>query len=278
LFDLTSSKPKNGQLESWQDKENKELSEQRGSMERHIGALVNRFAIIRIKFRHKEIYIRPIIESIMALQNIVTHEDLVGKKVHKFKHRRQWHDYLMSLEDYLQKEIVSVSNDREQRRREDEQRAYEHTNSISIWVSNWEQNVNMRANQEEENRRQAALQEEESRVLTQNMLGDIEEEAPLLTRLESAAHNQEERDLEIAANILREWDEQDRQIQTNTTTTTTTTNTTNTTNTMVSRPAQSNTISRYLKVRKPSLSPLQVRTVVQRGPSKRRATALPSED
>ena len=71
------TKPRGEDLPAYKLRENKEISEQRGSFERHIGRIVNRFSILSKRFRHDTKYIRDMILFIMSLHNLKEHPYLV---------------------------------------------------------------------------------------------------------------------------------------------------------------------------------------------------------
>jgi hypothetical protein len=71
---------------------------------------VSRFAVLSKKFRHKVEHIKPIIESIMSLQNIVLHDDMVQQFVFKLD-PPDWEGFLAPLECYLNEDLVFIENE-----------------------------------------------------------------------------------------------------------------------------------------------------------------------
>ena len=122
------TKPRGEDLPAYKLQENKEISEQRGSFERHIGRLVNRFSILSKRFRHDTKYIREMILFIMSLHNLrnilIDHEEATS--------------FITDNIDFLDEEIVGSRF--EQRTREEEE-AYLNADSISNFLRNFEREI-----------------------------------------------------------------------------------------------------------------------------------------
>ncbi len=77
VFICPWTKPKGDELPLARRGENRGILEQRGSFERHIGSLVNRFKILTKKFRHDKKHIRDVLLFIMSLHNLKEHPLLI---------------------------------------------------------------------------------------------------------------------------------------------------------------------------------------------------------
>lgn len=136
-------KPRNRELEEWKKRENKELSQQRGSFERHIGRLVNKFKIIRKKYRTDTKDIKDIMLFIMSIHNIENHLDLIKKYL--LNDVGDFEEYITLLQSYFGEEIVDIITLEELRRRREEEEAYEHEESISNFLLRFESEINEEA-------------------------------------------------------------------------------------------------------------------------------------
>ena len=135
------TKPKGAELPLWKLRENKEISEQRGPFERHIGRLVNRFNILSKKFRHDKKYIRDVILFLMSLHNLKEHGMIILSEY--LRSESDITRYESENDDYFSEEIVTIGGDRDYLRIEEEEEAYLNADSVSNFLINFERNLTM---------------------------------------------------------------------------------------------------------------------------------------
>ena len=114
------TKPRGEDLPANKLRENKEISEQGGYFERHIGCLVNRFSILSKRFRHDTKYIRDMILFflLMSLHNLKEHPYLVLSRL--INDHEEATSFITDNIGFLD-EIVEIQGSRfEQRTREEE--------------------------------------------------------------------------------------------------------------------------------------------------------------
>ena len=133
------TKPRGEDLPSYKLRENKEISEQRGSFERHIGRLVNRFSILSKRFRHDTKYIREMILFIMSLHNLKEHPYLVLSPL--INDHEEATSFITDNIDFLDEEIVEIQGSRFEQRTREEEEAYLNADSISNFLRNFEREI-----------------------------------------------------------------------------------------------------------------------------------------
>ena len=80
-----------------------------GSLERFIGDLIDKWGILRYKYRDHWEDISDIIKNCMALQNINTHEHITREYVHEVS-VFDWDDMLQNCNHWFGTEIVPIYN------------------------------------------------------------------------------------------------------------------------------------------------------------------------
>lgn len=134
-------KPIGSELMSWQQRENKELSEQRGSFERHIGRLVSKFKILRKKYRNNTNYIRDIFYFIFSIHNLDNFIHLIMKNTLEM-HDEDFNEHINQLSLYLAPDILHLETTKNLQRHAEEREALRNCSSVSSFLIQFENEVN----------------------------------------------------------------------------------------------------------------------------------------
>ena len=134
-----------GSMSDWQKEETRKMSEQRdnwlqyqiqllGSLERFIGHVVNRFAILRTKYTGQWEDLVILMCSCLALHNIHNHQELVQTKI--FEMDEDTYDNMITEhKHWLEEETVPILSAKEIERRQRQREAENEPGSLHKWTN-----------------------------------------------------------------------------------------------------------------------------------------------
>ena len=104
-----------------------------GSLERYIGHVINRFAIVVKKYPGDFKDLKHLIRSCLALHNIEYHSDLVRRKIFN-KNEEEWNDLITEKQVWLGEEIFPILSQRELERRNRQKETEADPESLRSWT------------------------------------------------------------------------------------------------------------------------------------------------